>query len=74
MRGWEALAITLLLLLLTWGEITVVGRVEIRKAFQDLLADKARLQDVCAAEGVGLCGGGSRAASGETRLVPHPRK
>ena len=64
----------ILLLLLTWGEITAMGRVEIRKAFQDLLANKARLKDVCGAEGVGLCGGGGRAASGKAKLLPPPQE
>lgn len=39
--------IVILLLLLMWGGVTAMGRVEIRKALQDLLANKARLQDVC---------------------------
>lgn len=49
-----------------WGEITAMGRAEIRKAFQDQLTNKARLK--------GLCGGGCRAASGKAKLVPPPRK
>lgn len=53
-RGREASVIMILLLLVTWGEITMMGGVEIRKAFQDLLANKARLKDVCGAEGVRL--------------------
>lgn len=54
-----------------WGEITAMGRAEIRKAFQDLLTNKARLTDVCGAEGVGLCGSGCRAARGKAKfLIP----
>jgi len=73
-RGWEASVIMILLLLLMWGEITVKGGVEIRKAFQGLLANRARLKGLCGAEGVGLCAVGCRAAGGKARLVPSPQE
>lgn len=42
--------------------------IEIRKAFQDLLDNVARLQD----GERGVCGGGCRAAEGKAKLVPPP--
>lgn len=57
-------------LLLMWGEISD-GKGQDEKAFQDLLANKARPRDVWV-EGVGLCGDGSRTACGKAGSVPPP--